>query len=246
VGSVRSGPGGEDMLRRWPTGGREGPVARLMALDSRGELDTEHARRSLGLLVSWRTVWNWVAVARRAGGVRTDSVMDRWTSDVRVRLAVRGGSVSAVHRELLAEAAAAGDPGAVPSLRTLQRAVRRDLSVGERARPKVGGAARRCCDVYGKRPPRHRNGCWEGDHRHVPVRVALDRAVVCPWETWFIDMASKVIVGWRSHRSSWPEFGWTEAWTYSRVRLRGRWAASRFPFTTCRPTSPTGRAPWRT
>lgn len=172
-------------------------MARLMALDSRGELATEHARAVAGSLgVSLRTVWNWVAVARRDGrlSARTPSRAGV-TPDVRARLAVWGGNVSAVHRELLAEAAAAGDPGAVPSLRTLQRAVRRDLSAGERAGLKGGEAARRRYDVYGKRPPTHRNACWEGDHKRVPVRVALDGAAVCPWVTWFIDVASKVIVG---------------------------------------------------
>lgn len=97
--------------------------------------------------------------------------------------------------ELLAEAAAAGDPGSVPSLRTLQRAVRRDLSAGERAGFKGGEAARRRFDVYGKRPPTHRNACWEGHHKHIPVGVALDGTAVRPWVTWFIDVASKVIVG---------------------------------------------------
>jgi len=43
--------------------------------------------------------------------------------------------------------------------------------------------------------PTHRNACWEGDHKRIPVRVALDGAAVCPWVTWFIDVASKVIVG---------------------------------------------------
>jgi putative transposase len=141
-------PGGEDMPRRWPAGGREGAVARLMALDSRGELATEHARAVAGSLgVSLRTVWNWVAVARREDCPHGLPSRAGVTPDMRVRLAVWGGNVSAVHRELLAEAAAAGDPGSVPSLRTLQRAVRRDLSAGERAGLKGGEAARRRYDV---------------------------------------------------------------------------------------------------
>src|SRR5690606_16438035 len=151
------------MLRRWPAGRlagvrarwRGGAVARLMALDSRGELATEHARAVAGSLgVSLRTVWNWVAVARRDGRLSARTPSRAGVSpDVRVRLAVWGGNVSAVHRELLAEAAAAGDPGSVPSLRTLHRAVRRDLSAGERAGLKGGEAARRRYDVYGQRPP---------------------------------------------------------------------------------------------
>ncbi|MGW8354342.1 hypothetical protein [Streptomyces wedmorensis] len=168
-------PGGEDMPRRWTADGREAAVARLMTLDSRGELATEHARAVAGALgVSLRTVWNWVAVARREGRLSPRAPSRAGvTPDVRVRLALWGGNVAAVHRELLAEAAEAGDPGSVPSLRTLQRAVRRDLSVGERAGLRGGEAARRRFDVYGKRPPAHRNACWEGDHKRIPVRVAL-------------------------------------------------------------------------
>ncbi|MFF4694858.1 Mu transposase C-terminal domain-containing protein [Streptomyces chattanoogensis] len=185
------------MPRRWLAGGRGGAVARLMALDSRGELATEHARAVAGALgVSLRTVWNWVAVARREGrlSARTPSRAGV-TLDVRVRLAVWGGNVAAVHRELLAEAAAAGDQGLVPSLRTLQRAVRRDLSAGERAGLRSGEAGRRRHDVFGKRPPTHRNACWEGDHKRIPVRVDVDGQAVCPWVTWFVDVATKVIVG---------------------------------------------------
>ncbi|UQW99230.1 transposase family protein [Streptomyces sp. RerS4] len=103
--------------------------------------------------------------------------------------------MAAVHRELVAEARAAGDREPVPSLATLQRAVARDLSAGERAGLRGGEAARPRYDVYGKRPPVHRNACWEGDHKRVPVRVSLDCIAVCPWVTWFIDVATKAIVG---------------------------------------------------
>ncbi|MEU8502074.1 transposase family protein [Streptomyces lavendulae] len=71
----------------------------------------------------------------------------------------------------------------------------RDLSAGERAGLKGGEAARRRYDVYGKRPATHRNACWEGDHKRVPVRVDLEGSAVCPWVTWFIDVATKAIVG---------------------------------------------------
>ncbi|MEU8943680.1 Mu transposase C-terminal domain-containing protein [Streptomyces goshikiensis] len=172
-------------------------MARLMELDSRGELTTAHVRLVASALgVSLRTVWSWVAVARREGrlSARTPTRVSV-SADVRARLAVWGGNVAAVHRELLAEAVKAGVADSVPSLRALQRAVREDLSVGERAGLRGGEAARRRYDVYGKRPSTHRNACWEGDHKRIPVRVVLDGAVVCPWVTWFIDVASKVIVG---------------------------------------------------
>lgn len=263
---------GADMLQR-PGAGRKDAVARLMALDARGELATDHARAVAGALgVSLRTVWNWVALARHEGRLspRTPSRAGV-TPDLRARLALWGGNVAAVHRELLAEAAAAGDPGPLPSLRTLQRAVRRDLSAGERAGLRGGEAARRRYDVYGKRPPTYRNACWEGDHKRIPVRVALDGCAVCPWVTWFIDVASKVIVGVAvtphqpardavlaalrtgisrtapTGRSAVCRAGcvWTAARTSCRTRSRKHWAASRSPSMTCRPTSPTARAPWR-
>lgn len=41
----------------------------------------------------------------------------------------------------------------------------------------------------------YRNACWEGDHKRVPVRVDIEGQAVCPWVTWFIDVATKVIVG---------------------------------------------------
>ncbi|MFE5833443.1 Mu transposase C-terminal domain-containing protein [Streptomyces sp. NPDC056488] len=187
----------EDALRWWAGAGREDAVSRLVALDARGELTTAHARlvaKALG--VSLRTVWSWVSVARREGRLSARTP-DRATvsPDVRARLAVWGGNVSAVHRELLAEAVKAGVADSVPSLRTLQRAVRQGLSAGERAGLRGGEGARRRYDVYGKRPPTHRNACWEGDHKRIPVRVDLEGSAVCPWVTWFIDVATKVIVG---------------------------------------------------
>ncbi|MGW8871339.1 Mu transposase C-terminal domain-containing protein, partial [Streptomyces sp. NPDC055768] len=110
--------------------GREAAVTRLMALDGRGELASVHVRlTALALAVSERTVWTWLAVARREG--RLSACMpDRSTvtPELRARLAVWGGNVAAVHRELHAEAVKAGVADSVPSLRTLQRAVRRDLS----------------------------------------------------------------------------------------------------------------------
>ncbi|MFJ5546502.1 Mu transposase C-terminal domain-containing protein [Streptomyces sp. NPDC093225] len=168
-----------------------------MALDARGGLTSAHVRLvAQGLGVSVRTVRRWVAAARSEGRVGPlPRARFAVTPHVRGLLAVWGGNVAAVHRELVAVARAAGDPDAVPSLATLQRAVARDLSAGERAGLRGGEAARRRYDVYGKRPPTHRNACWEGDHKRIPVRVDLEGAAVCPWVTWFVDVATKVIVG---------------------------------------------------
>lgn len=98
-------------------------------------------------------------------------------------------------RDLTAGAAAAGEGGVVPSLRSLQRMVRRELPARERAGVRSGKGTRRGFDVYGKRPPVSRHACREGDHKRVPVRVRLGEQVVCPWVTWFVDVAGKVVVG---------------------------------------------------
>lgn len=172
-------------------------VERLRVLDARGELTSGHVRLiSSALRVSERTVWRWLQAAR-TGGLAGSVPRDRFTVTPRMRelLAVWGGNVAAAHRELVAEAEKASRPGTVPSLATLQRAVVRDLSAGERAGLKGGEAARRRYDVYGKRPPAHRNACWEGDHKRIPVRVDVEGRPLCPWVTWFIDVASKVVVG---------------------------------------------------
>ncbi|MFC9056709.1 Mu transposase C-terminal domain-containing protein [Streptomyces sp. NPDC057074] len=169
----------------------------MLALDGRGELGTAHVRLVASAVgVSERTVWNWLAVARREGrtGPRPRPRFTV-TREVRELLALWGGNVAAVHRELVARAAKASSPDPVPSLSVLHRAVVRDVSVGERAGWRGGEAARRRYDVYGKRPSTHRNACWEGDHKRIPVRVDLEGSAVCPWVTWFIDVATKAIVG---------------------------------------------------
>ncbi|MGO4462615.1 Mu transposase C-terminal domain-containing protein [Streptomyces sp. M-16] len=184
---------------------RRQAVSRLLVLEARGELRTEHARLvASGAGVSLRTVWRWLAVAREEGrtGVRE---RERFTitPEVHARLARWCGNAAAVHRELLAEAyAVSGSEGdaarrvaGVPSLATLHRAVRRELNPGQRAALSGGERARRRSDVHLRRPQTWRNACWEGDHKHVPVEVDLDGELVFPWVTWFIDCATNAITG---------------------------------------------------
>lgn len=75
------------------------------------------------------------------------------------------------------------------------RAIRRDLTRGERAGLRSGEAARRAHDVFGQRPPTHRNAVWEGDHKHVPVEVDVEGELATLWVTWFIDCATKAVTG---------------------------------------------------
>ncbi|MFJ5534109.1 Mu transposase C-terminal domain-containing protein [Streptomyces sp. NPDC093261] len=83
----------------------------------------------------------------------------------------------------------------VPSLSTFLRALRRDLTAGERAGLAIGPEAARAHDVFGKRPLSWRNHAWETDHVQAPLLVDADGDLVRPWITWFIDTATKVITG---------------------------------------------------
>ncbi|MET9980094.1 Mu transposase C-terminal domain-containing protein [Streptomyces microflavus] len=83
----------------------------------------------------------------------------------------------------------------VPSLSTFLRALRRDLTAGERAGLASGPEAARAHDVFGKRPASWRNYAWETDHVQAPLLVDADGDLVRPWITWFIDTATKVITG---------------------------------------------------
>ncbi|WP_445057898.1 Mu transposase C-terminal domain-containing protein [Streptomyces griseus] len=171
-------------------------MRRLLALAERGELTAGHRRMVADTLgVSERTVRRWLAVARVDGRLeRAERCRFTLTPLLARRLAFHRGSVAALHRELVAEAAAAGG-GAVPSLATLYRAAARDVSPGLRAGMRGGEAARRDHDVFLQRPAGHRNEVWEADHVQVKVEVDIDGAPGRPWVTWFIDCATRVICG---------------------------------------------------
>ncbi|MDQ8706131.1 hypothetical protein RCO28_27210 [Streptomyces sp. LHD-70] len=77
----------------------------------------------------------------------------------------------------------------MPSLSTFLRAVRRDLTAGERAGYRNGPEAAHALDVFGKRPRTWRNHVWEADHVQAPLRVEADGDPVRPHITWFIDCA---------------------------------------------------------
>jgi putative transposase len=83
----------------------------------------------------------------------------------------------------------------LPSSSTFLRAVRRDLTAGERAGYRKGPEAARALDVFAKRPRTWRNHVWEADHVQAPLRVDADGDLVPPYVTWFIDCATKAITG---------------------------------------------------
>ncbi|MFJ9523573.1 transposase family protein [Kitasatospora sp. NPDC101801] len=198
-------------------------LRRLLQLRQDGALKSGQVRSvAAALAVSERTVWRWLADARSdpraaaAPGARTQ-VATRFTvtPEVRRLLALWKGNVAAVQRELATRATAhtttqtaqepepgpgpGADPPAavmkVPSLTTLHRAIRRDLSPGERAGLAAGERAARRHDVFLARPRGWRNQVWETDHVQAPVRVDVEGSPHRPWVTWFIDCATTAITG---------------------------------------------------
>ncbi|MFC8230630.1 Mu transposase C-terminal domain-containing protein [Streptomyces sp. NPDC057287] len=168
-----------------------------MTLDQHGELTSAHVRLvATAVGRSERAVWRWVAKARTTGRIDAASrTRFAVTPEFRRLLVLWGGNASAVHRELHEQALADPQLPAAPSLSTIHRALRRELTRGDRAGLAKGEAARRAFDVFGKRPATHRNAAWEGDHKCVPVQVWVEDELAQPWVTWFIDCARKVIMG---------------------------------------------------
>ncbi|MEU0009612.1 transposase family protein, partial [Streptomyces sp. NPDC006314] len=120
------------------------------------------------------------------------------TDEVRALLGLWKGNVAAVHRELIARAAK-GEGEPPPSIPTLHRAIRRDLTPGERAGFVGGERAARKHDVFLARPRGWRNQVWETDHVQAPVLVDVDVDVDGkarrPWITWFTDCSTNAITG---------------------------------------------------
>jgi putative transposase len=178
-------------------------VRRLLALRAGKKLTAVHVRVAADALgVSERTVWRWLATAQsdeRAAanpGARTrGDARFTVTPEVRGLLALWKGNVRAVHRELVLRAARQSPPAGAPSLTTLHRAIRRDLTPGEQAGLAGGERAARKHDVFLARPRGWRNQVWETDHMQAPVLVDVDGKARRPWITWFTDCATNAVTG---------------------------------------------------
>lgn len=178
-------------------------VRRLLALRVRGELTAGHVRVAADALgVSERTVWRWLAAASRderaadePGARAQTGTRFTITPEVRALLALWKGNVRAVHRELVLRAARGSPPAGAPSLTTLHRAIRRDLTPGERAGLTGGERAARKHDVFLARPRSWRNYVWETDHMQAAVLVDVEGRACRPWITWFTDCATNAITG---------------------------------------------------
>ncbi|MFE9500355.1 Mu transposase C-terminal domain-containing protein [Streptomyces collinus] len=152
--------------------------------------------------MSERTVWRWLATAQSdetaaayPGARSRGDARFTVTPEVRGLLALWKGNVRAVHRELVLCAARQSPPAGAPSISTLHRAIRRDLTPGERAGLAGGERAARKHDVFLARPRGWRNQVWETDHVQVPVLVDVDGKARRPWITWFTDCATKAVTG---------------------------------------------------
>ncbi|WP_431972599.1 Mu transposase C-terminal domain-containing protein [Nocardia sp. bgisy134] len=162
-------------------------------MSDQGGLSSDHVRLTAETLgVAERTVWRWLS-ARRMNAPPVQRDRFRIDDQLRVRLAYWRGNAAALHRELVDQHQ---DGGPVPpSVSTVQRAILRDLTPGERAGLRGGERARRKFDVFLQRPPAHRNAAWEADHVEAAVQVDVDGILTKPWVTWFVDATHDVILG---------------------------------------------------
>ncbi|MFJ6239446.1 Mu transposase C-terminal domain-containing protein [Streptomyces griseus] len=178
-------------------------MRRLLALRAGGNLTAGHVRVAADALgASERTVWRWLAAAQSdetaaayPGARSRADARFTVTPEIRGLLALWKGNVRAVHRELVLRAARQSPPADAPSLTTLHRAIRRDLTPGERAGLAGGERAARKHDVFLARPRGWRNQVWETDHMQAPVLVDVEGRARRPWITWFTDCATNAITG---------------------------------------------------
>ncbi|MFC7920856.1 transposase family protein [Streptomyces cinereoruber] len=200
-GIQQPGGGADAVLPAVSVRALRGPaVRRLLALRREQKLTTGHVRVAADALgVRERAVWRWLAAAEEdTAAAAAPGERGRYhgrftvTAEVRALLGLWKGNVAAVHRELTARPARGeGDPP--PSVPTLHRAIRRDLTPGERAGLAGGEREARKHDVFLSRPRGWRNQVWEADH--VPVPVDVEGATRRPWVTWFVDCASNTVMG---------------------------------------------------
>ncbi|MEV4752651.1 transposase [Streptosporangium sp. NPDC049248] len=175
-------------------------VRRLLELESQGSLTGKHVELVASCCgVTDRTVWRWLEAARvSCGGEQAGRRRFEVTKEVRSLLAFWNGNAAAVRRELVEMEQQGGSPA--PSMSTLHRAVRRDLSAGHRATLRKGERAARSYNVFLRRSKKdneelYRNVVWEADHKDSHVEVDIDGRLYKAWVTWFIDVATDVICG---------------------------------------------------
>lgn len=166
-------------------------VARLLEQRFRdGGLPASQVRQVAETLgCSRATVYRWLAAGGRHEALRARFELDDVHLDAFVESA---GSAAQAHR-VLSQAGAS-----LPSRRTFQRAVRRDLTAVERARARMGEEGERRMGIYVPRDEPARNRTWEADHKQLDilVRPTGGHRPVKPWLTSFLDTYSRAVMGY--------------------------------------------------
>jgi putative transposase len=166
-------------------------VASLEAVQAAGEPVTPAVRKAASRLrVSRSTVW--AHLVRGSGAGQDRARRPRYTLTRKDRAAYYrvGGNAAGLAR-------ARGGTAGRPSLRTLQRAVARDLSEMERVYARAGWRAARQIGPFRKLPALPRNTEWQTDHKQLGVTVVLPGGGTGkPWITSFVDVGTRVVQGW--------------------------------------------------
>jgi putative transposase len=180
-------------VTRSPSDSRALLVRSLRKLQRHGRLTGREIRwAARALEVSERTVWRWLRAELPDSAGRPGPCPYALTEADRDALADWCGSAAAAWRARRAT----GVP--LPSLRTFQQAVRRQLSPAERAALTDGVEGRRRHTVYLRWEATYRNQVWEADHKQLPVLVLAPKGQrpQTPWVTWFMDAYSRLVMGW--------------------------------------------------
>jgi putative transposase len=169
---------------------RQAILARLMALREDGRLHSDIVRVAAASLgVGERSVWRWLAEGSYEPGKRNG-----WhTTPEAIEALYRAGGRPGIAWQLLLD-----EGVAVPSRPTFCRALRRDVSLAERAYARDGEDGRRRYSVYRRWEPKARNDVWETDHAELDINVVPLRGkrLVRPWLTVVEDGFSRVVMGW--------------------------------------------------
>jgi putative transposase len=166
---------------------------RLLLLREAGRLTSVHVRaaaRATG--TSERTVWRWLRHDQR--GTHDDRPRGRYVlteADWDAYAAWRG-SAAAAWRQRRAGSVS------MPSLRTFQAAIARELLPSQRAAISHGAEGQRRHTVYLRWEATHRNQIWQADHKELPVQVLAPKAQkpAKPWVTLLLDAYSRLVMGW--------------------------------------------------
>lgn len=141
------------------------------------------------LLVDRRTVYRWLENGPPAR--RGRKPLELTEELLNAYVACRGNATEA-HRQL-------DESGAQPpKLRTLQAALARELTPGDRAYYRAGAAARNDHRVYLLYEADRRNWRWEMDHKQLDIEVIPPRGrnPRKPWVTLIVEVFSRLIMGW--------------------------------------------------